>query len=180
MKKNLLLVIFLLGTKFLKSQDLDSQLVIQPNIIISYNSQVFKIDWIDRVENGVPDRASFRRNSASPIKRIFDVIGQDSNNLYTGDLDSSMLEELHTYLKREKDIIQVVECDTAIKHINGFSCYGIIFYYKENKEYRCYIIGRRYTGNENMDFRFQSSAKSKLKDEYKVVKLFTRGISFKK
>ena len=178
MKVTLLFSIFLFFSLALCAQLFNSKVLLEPNISISYDSSAFKIDVPYSKLKIQSDRISFNQITEDSTNRIIDIIGHESNDFYTVNLDSSLLEELRDYMKKLHSMIKIVEYDKTIRHINGFSCYGIILLDKRNNDCYCYVIGHRFTGNENMDFRLRSTLPKKLDEEYKVIKLFTKGIIF--
>jgi hypothetical protein len=87
-------------------------------------------------------------------------------------IDSLLLRNLKATKNEKTASLAIVNIDTTVRHLNGFSCTGFVAYDKKKKKYGAFIGGLHVTENDKTEIRYSSEKRDDLEKEYQILKLF--------
>lgn len=149
---------------------------IEPNISISYDSNLFQI--VNRYSNTLYETESYdftlrgeNTNKVSINIRANDPIYSPAQNKRgkPGMPDFSKIKKL------ENDSVAILDYDKKFRRINGFDCAGAVSYDKKNNQYNTSIVCLNISTNDFTELIYTSSNTSNLDSDYKILKNLLSG-----
>jgi hypothetical protein len=168
-------IFFIISTN-LFGQELNSYKFIEPNISISYDSNIYKI--ANRYSNTTYETESYDfefkldtvNKSSIYIKADHPIVFPPKKTQ-----DSLMLLGLEEIKAMENDSFAIVSFDKVVRDVNGFSCLGFVGYDKTNKQYATIISCYHFSENDNTEIKYMSVNKNDLDEDYGLLKGFLSG-----
>lgn len=177
MKKNCFCTLFLLLFSILArnvwGQTPNTYKFIEPNISISYDSNLFKIS--ERYSNSFYETEAYdftyQADTLNRV-RIHLEANQVGEHQPMSVVDSKMLSGIKELKTMDNDSIKVVSVDESPRHIQGFSLLGFVGYDKVNKQYGTLITGYHFSDNDKTEIQYSSNNRNDLVKEYEILKTF--------
>ncbi len=158
-------------------QKQNSYKFIEPNISISYDSNCFKIT--KRYSNTLYGTEAYDYSyQCDTTKKVVIHVKADHPTQYPPKKfsDSLILAELYEVKKTENDSFSVVNVDTKINEINGFSLVGFVGFDKINKRYGVVIRGFHFSDKDNTEILLMANGND-LEDGYKILAILLKGFN---
>jgi hypothetical protein len=147
---------------------------IEPNISISFDTNYFKIGNRYLNTTSETEAYDFYQGDDSKKSRIHIQAGLPIELPSKKERDSLILAGIEEIKNTANDSFSIVNIDTQIRDINGFSCVGFVVYDKIEKVYSSIIGCYHYSDNDNTEINYVSNGKD-LEAEYKVLTSFLAG-----
>ena len=155
---------------------INSYKFIEPNISVSYDSNLLKIT--QRYSNTFYKTESYDFSyQGDTAKKALIHISASNPTEYPPQKhrDSLILAGIEEIKSTLKDAFSLIDIDKQIKDINGFSCAGIVGYDKLSKKYTTFIKCYRFTDIDNTEVNYFSKGND-LKIEYQILTPFLSAV----
>lgn len=159
------------------AQLINSYKFIEPNISISYDTSQIKIteNYYNTFYNTEGTDFTFYKDTGT--KSVIHVTAQHPITEVPGlhFIDSVMLDGMKEMQNDLPKGIRMVTHDSTIRHINTFSCAGVVLYDGKNKAYGTTITCNHFSNDDMTEIRYKSFADTSLETGYIKLEKFLAG-----